>query len=125
MSENSQPIFNDFTEYVERMKDELQSVDAKCFGNDDLGDECAKCREKLNIYARYTDDLVKKGFQYLDVIDHFKRKLMTNNFDASSFGSNSSINEGTVHTDVNFLRNCLENRTGMEDKAFDSLLESE
>lgn len=120
MSENSQPIFNDFYEYVNRMKAELASIDAKYFGNDD-GDECVQYREKLNIYSRYTDDLINNGFQYLDIIDHLKKELAANNFDASSIDSSSSICEGTVNADLNFLRNFLENRTGMEEKAFDSL----
>lgn len=123
MSENAQPIFNDFKEYVDRMKAKLSAVDEKCFGFDDEGDECAKYREKLSIYANYTDDLVTKGFQYLDVIDHFKNKLDGNNSDALSICSNSSVTERTLHADLNFIRNCLENRTGMEEKAFDSLVQ--
>lgn len=118
MSESSQPIYNDFIEYVNRMKAELASVDAKYSGNDD-GDECAKYREKLSIYQRYTDDLINNGFQYLDVIEHLKRELAAN--DASSVASNSSVCEETVHTDINFIRKYIESLSGMGEKAFDSL----
>lgn len=121
MSENSQqPIYNDFFAYVNRMKAELASVDVKYSENDD-GDACAKYREKLHIYQRYTDDLISKGFQYLDVIEHLKKELATN--DASSVSSSSSVCEETVCADINFIRKCLESRTGMEEKAFDSLIQ--
>lgn len=120
MSENSQPIYNDFIEYVNRMKAELASVDAKYAGNDD-GDECAKYREKLNIYQRYTEDLINNGFQYLDVIEHLKKELAAN--DASSVASNSSVCEETVKADIDFIRKCLESRTGLEEKAIDSLIQ--
>lgn len=118
MSENSQPIYNDFIEYVNRMKAELASVDAKYSGDDD-GDECAKHRKKLNIYQRYTEDLINNGFQYLDVIEHLKGELAAN--DTSSVTSSSSVCEETVEADINFIRKCLENRTGLEEKAIDSL----
>lgn len=118
MSENSQPILNDFRAYVDRMKAELGSVDTKYSGRDKT-DECAKHREKLSIYQRYTDDLISNGFQYLDVIEHLKRELAAN--DASDVASNSSICEETVQADINFIRTCLENRSGIEEKAFDAL----
>lgn len=118
MSENSQPIYNDFIEYVNRMKAELASVDARYCGNDD-GDECAEYREKLSIYQRYTEDLINNGFQYLDIIEHLKDELAAN--DASSVASNSSVCEETVEADINFVRKCLENRSGMEEKAMESL----
>lgn len=120
MSKNSEPIYTDFYAYVERMRAELAAVDAKYNGSDEE-DECAKYREKLNIYQRYTDDLINNGFQYLGVIEHLRKELAAN--DTSSVGSNSSICEDTVNADINFIRKCLESRTGMEEKAIDSLIE--
>lgn len=122
MSENSQPLFNDFYEYVDRMKAELASVDAKYSQNDEA-DECEKYCEKLNIYTRYTDDLINNCVQYLGVIEHLRKELAASNNDTSSIGSNSSICDATVQADVNFIRKCLESRTEMEEKAFDSLMQ--
>lgn len=120
MSAHSQPIYNDFIEYVERMKAELASVDAKYSSSDD-GDECAKYCEKLNIYQRYTDDLINNGIQYLDVIEHLKRELAAN--DVANVASNSSVCEETVRADINFIRKCLESCSESEEKAFDSLVQ--
>lgn len=120
MLENSEPIFNDFIEYVNRMKAELACVNAK-YCTDTLEDELATYREKCNIYTRYTEDLINNGFQYLDVISHLRKELARNHFDVSSNGSNSTISEGTVHADISFVRERLENHLGMEDKAFESL----
>lgn len=122
MSENSGPIFNDFHEYVNRMKAELASVDAN-YCADDSKSESAKNLEKLDIYSRYTDDLICNSYQYLDVIDHLRKELARNNSDTLSIGSSSTISEGTVEDDMNFVRQCLENRLGMEQKAFDSLMQ--
>lgn len=122
MSENSR-MFHDFNEYVNRMKDELSAVEAKSFDTDVETDECAKYCEKLSIYERYTDDLIDKSIGYLNVIEQLKNKLAAYDVDAFSIDSNSTVNEGTVQTDLNFIRTCLENRTGLEEKAIDSLIQ--
>lgn len=111
-----------FAEYVQQLQDQLVDVDQK---HPDTDEECRKYVEKLGIYKNFTDGLINNGFQYLDVIKHLKDELAQTNFDVASITSTGTLNDEKIHSDLEFLKNCLHDRRGKEEKALNSLVELE
>lgn len=110
MSENQVQNFGDF---VQSLNDELHTVDQK-YSDDGENANCAKCWEKLNIYARYTTNLINNGRYY-------SRDISEN----ESIPSRSLCSDGNtnIQANMNAVRSCLHNRIQMEDQAIDSLLQ--
>lgn len=103
MSENSQQNFKDF---VKNLNDELSGIDQK-YPDANESDNCAKGLEKLNVYTRFTTDLINSGLCY-----------------ALEYSENGTIAIENLQSQnaLNDVRNVLNNRIEMEEQAIDSLL---
>lgn len=115
MSESSQDAFNEF---VKKFKDRLEIV----IPDEAIAEDCSKCFAKLKIYKEFTDDLIKKGANYLTIIEHITEELAkTNDTDVNSIASSSTFHEEELVEDLNLLRGWLSKRVGMEMQAIRSL----
>lgn len=120
MSENLQQVFNDF---VRNTKAELDLVDQRYPAGDDLKEECLKYIEKLNIYKKFTEDLIKNGFKYIDVIAHLSEELSKSDPDITSTASTAT--DETIFEDFLFLRKCVDKRVGLDEEAMRALVHLE
>lgn len=119
MSESTQEAFNEF---VKKFKERLESV----IPDESIAENCSKCFEKLKIYKEFTDDLIKKGANYLTIIEHITEELAkTNDTDVNSIASSSTFHEDELVEDLNLMRGWLSNRVGMEMQAIKSLKDLE
>lgn len=116
--ENLQQLFSDF---IETLHVKLAEVDEKYEKNGDLHN-IDKCNEQVEIYKSFIDRLVKNGYRCFDIINTLREKLEENSFDASS---EPSITDERVYGDLEFLRRCLDNRVGIEERAISSLADLE
>lgn len=97
---------------VKSLQDELDRIDRK-YPDDSESDNCAKCLEKLEVYTRFTPDLVDSS-RYSHVQDDFYIETLSNTLD--------EVN-AKIRNDLIVARDCLENRKEIEREAIDSLVE--
>lgn len=62
-------------------------------------------------------------FYKLNIIKYDANNKFTHTIIIHSFTNYIVLCEGTVKDDLNFIRKCLESRTGMDEKAIDSLMQ--
>lgn len=117
MEENSRLLFDNL---VKNYKDQLKSIAER----DDKNDEnCTKYKEMLEKFEQFTDCLILNASRFLEVIKYLKDELDKSDFDSHSSASNGS--EDKAAENLNFVRECLENRVELEQKAMKALMELE
>lgn len=114
--ENLPQLFN---EYVRKLHSRLAEVDEK-YG--DGNNDAKKCAEQVEIYKGFIDGLISNGEHCLGVIKTLTERLDESTFDVSSEASHI---DDRVYGDLEFLRRCLDNRVGCEEKAISSLADLE
>lgn len=121
MSDSLKDVFGDF---VKELRNDLVGIDQKYSSNEN--EDCPKLLEKLQIYERRTDELIKHGTQFLGIIEHLKEQLsIAQDMDLASTTSNVSVHDDQAFGDLELLRKCITKRADLESQAMDSLVDLE
>lgn len=112
-----------FKEFITKFQDKLNTANP----DDANKDNCLPYIEQLSVYKEFTDGLIKNGSKFLGIISYLKDELAKNDNDVQSTTSvgSSSIQDGKILEDLDFLRRCLDKRVGMEEQAMTSLVDLE
>lgn len=111
MSEN---LHQNFEISVKNLNDELTCIDQK-YPNRDESDNCAKCMEKLNVYTRFTTDLINNSLcQSPD--------LSENENDSEESPSQNASDVATIQMQERAIDSLIQGKTKMGKKSTKMLL---